>query len=570
MNTSSLEKSVSSKKSLEEMSIEITPAEKRQNGGIIRYTTLEQTLLNYAEDPFGEKTFQFLADAYGISDPEQFFQEAGLEGYLEAKKNGAYIGALKSHGLVADPYNFSDIMVGGAIGQRYDIPTAVMALGYSDDIFVSSPEKMSLFGAQPYFIGYDQKGKPQFTSITIVPTAIRDNSGNIKHIDVIDEAAGVPLKDIFVDIRRPLDPRNAHAFHRFDSERSEEYIEAAIGMSKKQILSNPLVNEKNPGMITVTQLHRVLFEATIQRLRRQGYLGDEAQMPIIYAELGDLSHALIEHSTYVPQTLETLGFAGSPNQILTELLCSKPSAIDGIIAHIKTNGLVVELPHELKRAISSHHTRLSNDEIAYIQSMDPSDAALAQAGIMKELNLKFNERSGLLMRGHKADPASYYPAFSALLNQDQTSLDEDWYFAGKMLRSQKLLDQHDVPLSVVKIPYEDIDTFSTTRIHPTGTYYDIKGADGAVSQKKILPARQAMSKQQLTKDQLRQKETDLQTIKRDEMYKIYRAIQEASENSDPNEWKRTTEAIATDDVICWWYHLISALPEDIDFSRIQK
>ncbi len=287
----------------------------------VEYTTVEQAVMNYGNDPYGDTAYQFLQEAYGIADPDAFLIDAGLEQFIvEKRQKGAFTGAVKSQVPPATPYNLSDPVVVGAVVQRYDVPGCVLCISYSDDVMTLAPEKMEAIGNQRYFTGNDKNGRPQFASVSIVPAAVRSADGSISNVQSLEEIDGHSFRDIFIELRNPLDPRGAQSAFQTKEQGTIEFIEGALGMPWEEILANPYSMQENPGLVSLSQFHRLMFDKTVQRMRRSGYLPDEGRMPIVHAEMADFSRALLKHSRLPGETRGLLGsFAvGQPGVSIDE------------------------------------------------------------------------------------------------------------------------------------------------------------------------------------------------------------------------------------------------------------
>jgi len=508
---------------------------------VIGYTSPEIAFQNYLNDPYGERKLQFLKDAYGISNPSQFFKDAGLELYVEQKKRRAMMGAIKSHTLQATPYNLmNDAAFCAAVQQKYDVPTAVLVVTHEGDIMHTSPEKMEAFGKQRYFVGYDNRGRAQYASVHIRPTGLRGQNGVVTPISVIDEACGHPLRDIFVSIDEPTDPKGKRTAY-LDSEGTyRELMEMATGISWKEILTDPEIAQQNEGYVSVTQLHKYLFRRTVRRLRDQGYFPSENDMPFIESDLAGISDALFYHARPSQNTLEILGFAGKPQQILSELLCMKPGAISAVLSQSAN-------AHDL---VMQHHDDLNESSKRVIKSLpdDSADAVLQE--VMQVMGLSFDKTTGLLRRGQLADAASYYPFFSSLLDVDFTSLNEpSSFFTRKIQRTQALLQAHGLPNSYVKVPHEDVHGFDTDRLHPTGQYFDYTQVHADSF------ARTAGRMKEKTSNE------DLVLLKAEYVRRIVQSFQGGL--PDANEYRRQTEALAVDPVMAWFASMVANLPDQL-------
>ncbi|MBP7967342.1 hypothetical protein KAZ66_03645 [Candidatus Woesebacteria bacterium] len=555
---------------------EVCPASPSSESTVI-YSTLDEAIQHHLEDPQSNAKLDFIARAYGC-DPQVLITDAGLSPLLHLYQEGRMVSAVKSHALLVDPYNMTDVIMSGQIMQETGIPTAILAVTYSEDKFISSPEKTALFGAQRYLVGYNEKGKPLFNSVQIKPTGIRKYSSEggeiITPINNIDHAVGVPLKDIMVQIEEPIDPRGTKA-QLTDDEKREQYIEAALGINWQQILNHPCLGDAaGKGYISVSDLHKVLFEETVNRLRMQGALPSQQDMPIVHGELGTISKAILKHATYVPETTQTLGFEGPAEQILTDTLCIQPSTIQKIDVYLKT--LDESLLSEIEAEIPVHNESPTEAEIESLRQLGQENLNQICSFIMGKKGLSFHEKSGLLANGEHADPASYYPLFQALLCHDYCELDGsdvDHYFSRKVQRAQALQTAHGLPITIIRTPADEVVTqdnsnfikpFVATRLHPTGKYFDITAANGHIAQQVILPLRQQeINGKKLSKAEQSAVEARLQQIKKAELAKVFLAVQESVENGTSAEWQRTTEAIATDEVMQWWIQMIATLPDEL-------
>lgn len=534
-------------RTLEQMNIELSKREEIPFVDEVQYVTLGEAFQNYLQDPYGLNRRAFLQNAFGIEDVSAFYKDAGLEEYEKVKQKGACVGAIKSHTLQTTPYNIlSDIAANSLISQKYNVPTAIIAISYETDTFHTSPEKMEAFGIQRYFVGYDAKGKEKFTSVNIKASAVREADGSIRNISVINEASGYPLKDIFVTLTDPSDPRNAKATFMDEEGNEQQFLEVALGKTWEEIVNNPYSQEHNPGMITVTQFHRVMFETTIDRLRNLGYIPNKEDMPIIYSDISKVSDSLLKHATKNPDTLKTLGMLTSPQAMLAELLCTQPDEVDAIYEYVNNISDV----KKAKQAVMSHHTRLTEEEKTYVMDLPDSISCSVLETKLGLLGLSFDEKTGLLKRGKTADPASYYPVFSSLLDIDCTSLNEEsWFFTGKIKRCQDLQKQHNIPISTIKIPHNEIPDFDITRVHPNGNYYDIKSLESEIFKRHIAPLSERPSSEVI------------QEIKVKYMREFYDALR--NDPQSVQEYKHAVDVVTTDPILAWWASLLATLPEEI-------
>lgn len=516
----------------------------------VEYTTLQDALARYVEDPYGDRKFAFLQQAFGITDPDRFLIEAGLNQYVDLKRGrGAFVGAVKSHAFQATPYNFADIIAAGHAAQAYDIPTAVICLGYGQDTFHLSSEKMEAIGRQNYFVGYDNKGRPMFSSVSVVPHAVRTASG-LREIDVVEEIGGRSFDDIFVRLRHPLDPRGATIVNKEADGSKTEYIEGAIGLTWDQVVNNPHSKDANPGYVTLTQLHRFLFETTVNRLRAMGHLPGEDNMALIFTDITKLSNSLLKHAQRKDCTLATLGLKGKPQEILANFLCMQPHEALLILRGL-TGDEGIRAVH---RAVMTHHESLTNDERDVMMNISDMSAERILKFVFSQLGMMIDSNSGLLTKNGVADPAVYYPVYTSLLDVDFTSLNEEsWFFTGKINRMQKLLRQHGINIPSIRVPHFEIPDIDITRIHPTGRYVDIRGAETAVT-RSITAQLEGLSK--AAKGRMG---PQIEQTKWEHMRTFYTALGAG----DAGEFERISQFVMTQPVLQWWASVIANLPEKL-------
>lgn len=557
--------------------VQIIPQEERNHGGLIEYTTLPQAFAEYRSDPHGSKRMQFLQDAYGIQDPEAFLREAGLEGYLAAKREGAMVSAVKSHALVTTPYNFTDVIVNGQLARMHGIKGACLVMGYEDDVFHSSPEKMYTLQQQHFYVGKDPKGNDLYTSVDVVPVGIKLGEGNIRPVSSIADIEGVPMKDIIVELKRPKTAKQAPAYER-NGEDETAYIEAAIGMLWGDVLqSNTEFDPEYPDKITLTQLHRTLFDKTIQRLRDEGVIPGEEQFSIIYAELKTVTSALRKHAQIGERTAEIMGTSLPAKNQLAELFCVQPDTIKMVISKMK--GEEVD-DTTLRRAIANHHYKLSEDQVEFIRDLDVTVASQVLNFIMESQGVFVDECSGLLCKktadGIAVDPLSYYPPFSILLDYDHTSLDEpSYFFTDKIVRCQQLQRAYGAPISVIRTPYEEIPALINDRIHPTGIYYDVREAMASLYSSVLAPLQKQMQMQTLVDMSLPQSTKKQSKAVRDAQAHLLATVKEAHlhetlqgirshvghRKHEFHEQQRKTDELVTHEVLGWWLQMLLSTVE---------
>jgi hypothetical protein len=132
-----------------------------------------------------------------------------------------------------------------------------------------------------------------------------------------------------------------------------------------------------------------------------------------------------------------------------------------------------------------------------------------------------------------------------------TSLNEEsQYFTAKIHRSQELMRRHDLSISTIRIPHHEIEDFDTTRIHPTGVYYDIKTPENDAFMQKVKPRLEEFGPKPSSET--------MQRMKYEFLAEFYAALPQNGEMA--RDYRRVTEAIVTDPILSWWASTIATIP----------
>lgn len=494
-------------------------------GEVVKYTDSAQVLNLYDKDPTGDRSRSFFADVLGIQDFEAFLSDAGLKELATLKQNRGIVGYVKSHTLQTTPYNlFGDINFTSQVSQERGIPAVTLVVTHENDTFVPSPEKMEAFGKQKYFVGYNAKGKPQFVQVDIQPEGVKREDGTFSPASGINDVVGYSLKDIFVTVREVVDPRST----KVPSENGTIFLRAALGVSWEEIMNVKGVFLGGQKRLSVTELHRFLFERTIQRLSDLGEISKDHRM--IFSDLSLISRAILQHAQPTAEFVEMLSFQGNPYKQILELLCLSWSAVQVLIQF--SEGKCTE--RQVKEALTQQFTEISPQDEQKILNLTADQASRVRDIAFDFLHLSFDEQSGLLLHNGQLDPSVYYTVMSALVDVDLANLDGlSTFFRGKVLRAHNALRAYGLESRTIKIPNGEIPEFDTTRIHPTGMYSDLTQIGIDVFQEMMSQG------------------ADRNTLSYERTFALQKYLLALQSNQGDLPYQRSTQAIVEEQVLKW-------------------
>ncbi len=387
--------------------------------------------------------------------------------------------------------------------------------------------------------------------MAIVPHAVRGKDGQIREIQTVEEAFGHPLEDIFVYAQTPLDPRGAGFSFKSSDGTHQEYIEGVLGKSWKELADNSRSQAENPGLVSLTQLHHVLFDLAIERLRKQGVLPSESHMPILSTDIRDISRGVLKHVNASEDTKRILGFSISPQEFIAEFLSLNPEAVETIYNAV-TN---LNNAEGARKAVMQHNERLTDDQKRVIFGLPDDIAHQIQQFAMKQLKMAFDPRSGILKKGKKIDPASYYPIMTSFFDVDIVSLHvQSWFFMQKVKRMQALLKHYKQTNPTIAVPEMDEWDITASMVHPTGIYYDLRAAETAAVSEIDLTGK--------SKSERNRMGPMIARIKAEHMARFYASLGNGG-SGDSDAFKVVTEAVATEPILRWWASVIANLPDEL-------
>lgn len=445
---------------LNELDIRILEPHERKDGGAIEYTTLPDTILAWAEDPYGFAKFRFLSETYGIPENDLFdlLDKNGMSDYLKAKSEGRYVGAVCAQIESPTYYFMTNALMLGALSRK-GIPTALMMLEYTQDKFYAiNSDKRNAFGRIEFPVGVEEKEHEdgtktkelKCTSIELKPYGIKHDDGTIQRITNINEANGYRCDQVLVQVTDASGPDNQHyyidSFRRTnptnnkDSRVTETFYEAALGIEVANLVntrtthnnSEVISNSDQHNSISVTDFYRTLWIQTVNRLREAGELPSEEDMPMFFVDGLRLYSVMAESASPPSDVLKELGY-GSDEDILSTVFGLNSEDVSktitnegGISEYLKDRGL----------------TRLSNGLLVHPNGMP--------------------------------DPGGYYPAQIAWPDMyfECSSCGGD-FFVNKLKRAQKARQAYGLPEVEVRLPDVEIPDLERYSIHPSGRYLNI-------------------------------------------------------------------------------------------------
>ncbi len=460
LQQTTFQKQIQQAHSLEDLGLKIHAPHERKDHGAIEYTTVAETIRHWAEDPFGERTFNFIANAYGIPQdvlPEILY-EAGMQGYLKAKAQGRLVGMVSTQVLKPSYYYLSNAFALSELSKA-GIPTALIVGEYPQDKFhPANGDKRGAFGKIDFPVGIKEKQQAdgkilrelETTQIELRPYGIRHDDGSITRITRIEDATGYRCEQVLVQVISSHGAENQNytkesSYQIASSEGKEAkltefqtYYQAALGMhidglANRRVLLNK--QETNTleiaDPISITDFYRILWIETIARLRTIGDLPSEEEMPMIIFNIPRLYTTLAKNTKPSKKFLDILGLS-SEKRILTEVL---------------------QLPSEETATI------LSGGEAAFDAFLEKRDLARLENGLLAHTN-------GML------DPASYYPADMAWPDLSLVcSSCGGSYFVNRIKRAQDAHKYFNLTTKQVRLPDVEIPQLEKCVVHPTGKYF---------------------------------------------------------------------------------------------------
>lgn len=454
------QKQIQQAPSLKDLGLKIHAPHERNDHGAIEYTTVAETMRYWAEDPFGARTFNFIANAYGI--PQDFLPEilceAGMQGYLEAKAQGRLVGMVSTQVLKPTYYYLSNAFALADLSKA-GIPTALIVGEYPQDKFhPANSDKRGAFGKIDFPVGVREKqqadGKTirELTTIQIElrPYGIKHDDGSITKITRIEDATGYRCEQVLVQVINSHGAENQNftketSYQIACSEGKEAkttelqtYYQAALGMhidglvNRRVLLNKQEINKLEiADPISITDFYRILWIETIARLRKTGDLPSEEEMPMVIFN--------------IPRLYTTLAKNAKPSQKFLDIL--------GLSSEKKILTGVLQLSSEETATI------LAGEKSSFNAYLEGRDLVRLENGLLAHTN-------GML------DPASYYPVdmvwpdLSLVCSSCGGS-----YFVNRIQRAQKAHKHFNVAVKQVRLPDVEIPQLEKCVVHPTGKYF---------------------------------------------------------------------------------------------------
>lgn len=361
-----------------EQKIHFHEPNERKDLGRINYTSVPTAIDNWRQDPFGNRALRFLNEAYGVNPKSGILEQAGMAEYLQYKQEGRFIGFVAAQILKPTFYYLSNAIILGELAKR-GIPTTLMVFEYPQDIFLSrNPDKRRAFGNIDFFVN-----ERKSVQVKVNPIGIKNQPLPIR---TINDADGFPCQNVLIN-----------------------HNGAALGIDIADGLS-------------LTDFYKILWQASIDRLRRQGILPPETQMPVFYVDMTKL--------------YSTLAATAQPNaKLLDQLLFSRGKR------------------PELFR-LSGLASDFNDDDLPGTK-------------------LRFAPNGLLIQNNGMMDAASYYPLQTAWpdLYLECSSCGGD-YFVEKLARAQQLKYDYGVPEVEIRLPDTEVPELENLCLHPSGRLVD--------------------------------------------------------------------------------------------------
>lgn len=460
---SQLDHAIASAPTLEEIGRPILSPEERKDRGAIEYTTVQEAIRSWADDPHGKTTFHFISASYGIEATQvrSALEGAGFGDYLKAKDEGRMVGMVATQVLKPTNYFMTNAF---AMKRLHDqgIPTALMVVEWPRDKFYKeNSDKRGGFGKLEFPVGTREKrdrdgnstGEIEVVSVNIElrPAGIRHDDGTIQRITNINDANGYRCDQILLEVIDARSPHNRGYTEILDKERTvlpnnkvimkervRTHAKAALGFeipglvdTRTTIDGEEIFNSFDTDAISMTDFYRLLWEQTIQTLRKAGELPSEEDMPMFFVD--------------AEQAYTKLAAEANPPAIVTEIIG-------------------IHTPEAILRNIFQY----SDDEIDEV--MAQSDFNIDQ--FLASHNFKIT--NGLLTHGNgMMDPGSYYVLHAALPDVyfECSSCGGD-KFVGKLQRAQQVRKAFGLHEKEVRIPDAEVEELEEYIVHPTGRFVD--------------------------------------------------------------------------------------------------
>ena len=453
---------------LEDLGLRTYAPYERNDHGAVEYTTVAEAIRHWAEDPFGERTFNFLANAYGIPRDRltEVLYEAGMQGYLQAKAEGRLVGMVSTQILKPTYYYLSNAFVLAELAKQ-GIPTALIIGEYPQDKFhPANADKRSAFGKIDFPVGIKEKRQADGTivreletvQIELRPYGVQHDDGSITRITRIEDAIGYRCEQVLVQVINARGAENQNytketSYQMACSEGREAKItelethyQAALGMQVDGLVNRRiLVNKKEMNktkiedVISITDFYRILWMETIARLRKTGDLPPQEEMPIVIFNMPRLYTTIAKNAKPSKEFLNILALS-SEKKILTEVL------------------------------------QLSSEEATTILAGGKAsfDAYLAERDLVRRENGFLGHPNGML------DPNSYYPADMTWSDLQLVCLScVESYFIDRIKRAQKAHKQFNLSRKQVRLPDVEVPQLEKYVVHPTGKYFRLQLAANA-------------------------------------------------------------------------------------------
>jgi hypothetical protein len=448
---------------LEDLGLRIHAPHERNDQGAIEYTTVAEAIRHWAEDPFGERTFNFLTRAYGIPQDclPKVLYEAGMQGYLDAKAQGRLVGMVSTQVLKPTYYYLSNAFALAEMSKA-GIPTALIVGEYPQDKFhPANADKRSAFGKIDFPVGVREKQQTDgkiirelaMVQIELRPYGIKHDDGTITRISRIEDATGYRCEQVLVQVVNSRGAENQNytketSYQMTCSEGNETkitelqtYYQAALGMHLDGLVNRRvLINKQEINIlkiadpISITDFYRLLWIETIARLRKTGDLPTEEEMPMVIFNIPRLYTTLAKNAKPSKKFLDILELS-SEKKILTEVLQVSPEEITTIL----------------------------------VDGKDSFDAYLERRDLVRLENGLLAHTNGML------DPASYYPAdmvWPDLLLVCSSCGGS--YFVNRIKRAQKAHKHFNLAAKQVRLPDVEIPQLEKCVVHPTGKYFRLQ------------------------------------------------------------------------------------------------
>ena len=445
---------------LADLGLRIYAPHERKDHGAIEYTTVAEGIHHWAEDPFGESTFNFLSNAYGIPRDHlpEVLDEAGMQGYLEAKAQGRLVAMVSTQILKPTYYYLSNAFALAELAQL-GIPTALIVGEYPQDKFhPANADKRSAFGKIDFPVGIKEKRQAdgkitrelETVQIELRPYGIRHDDSSITRITRIEDAIGYRCEQILVQVINAHGAENqnytketSYQIAGADGQEAkvtelETYYQATLGMQIDGLVNQRIViNKQEPHQskiedpISITDFYRILWIETIARLRKTGDLPPEEKMPMVIFN--------------IPRLYTTIAKNARPPQAFLDIL--KFSSEKEIIAEV------------LQISAEEAGTILAGKKGSFDAYLEKRDLARLENGLLAHTN-------GML------EPASYYPADMAWPDLHLVCLScVEPYFIERIKRAQEAHKYFNLREKQVRLPDQEILQLEKYVVHPTGKYF---------------------------------------------------------------------------------------------------